>query len=68
MKTNHRRKVAKKTKGQKGAGHEYWGRRSAETRGPRGRALRDPGAFTKDQTHRAERRKAKKEIDEKTKD
>lgn len=54
-----------KSKGHKGPGHEYWGRRSAIGFG---KNLREPGRFTKTETHRAERRQAKEEINEKLAD
>jgi hypothetical protein len=40
---------------QRAIGFEFWGRRSALC------GLRDPGRYTKVQTHRAERRQAKQQ-------
>ena len=40
---------------QRAVGYEFWGKRSALS------GLREPGKYTKKQTHRAERRAAKKE-------
>lgn len=47
-----------KHKAAKTYNREYWSRRSALC------GLRDPGRYTKTQTHRAERREAKKEAKE----
>ncbi len=46
--------MARTKKGSKGPTYEYWGKRSALS------GLRDPGRFTKVQTHRAERRRDRK--------
>lgn len=43
---------------QRAYGYEFWGRRSALS------GLREPGKYTKKQTHRAERRQGKKQISE----
>jgi hypothetical protein len=43
--------MSRTKKGAKGPGYEYWGKRP----GPR-----DPGRYSKTQTHRAERRAAKR--------
>lgn len=48
----HTRKNKNKVRKTKGPGYEYWGKRSAAW----GKELRNPGRYTKDQTHRAERR------------
>lgn len=47
---------------QRAYGYEFWGRRSALC------GLREPGKYTKTQTHRAERRQAKNEIQDELKD
>ena len=47
--------MSRSKKGSKGPGYEYWGRRTGK-----GKGGRDPGPFTKRQTHRKERRDGKK--------
>ncbi len=47
--------MSRTIKGSKDCSHEFWGRRHTK--------LRQPGKFTKDQTHRLERRKGKSETE-----
>lgn len=47
--------MSRTSKGSKGSGHEYWGKRSELS------GMRDPGKVTKRATHRAERRQGKKQ-------
>lgn len=55
--------MSRTKKGNKGPGYEYWGRRSALPK-----VDREPGPFTKRQTHHAERRVAKRVITEEVSD
>ncbi len=50
--------MSKTKKGAKGPGFEYWGKRGGKRHGM------EPGPYSKDQTHRAERRDGKSIVDE----